>query len=93
MEAQELIQNLKSRYKTFSYFKLALQRCYNKTEFESICEHLFDEIFANEKMYDDFRREKEGVVPIPVQKEYSDLCNYSTNVLNFFNLFKQLKGF
>ena len=90
MEAKELIETIRLQYKTFSHLKLMLQGC-SKVQFEELTNDLFDTIFSNERMYDEFRKDH-GIIA-PVQKEYNDLCNYSNNILNFFNLYKNLYGF
>ena len=86
----EYLSELKNRYKTYTHLKLQLQNC-TKNEFDVLCNDLLDEIFSDEKRHNEFTKVSSGVSVI--EKEYADLCRYSFNVLNFFNVYKQIKGF
>lgn len=90
MDAREYLCEIKNTYKTYSHLKLALQNC-SKEEFDELCNDVITQIFIDEKKHNEFIKTSSSITV--VEKEYSDLCRYSMTVLNFFNLFKQIKGY
>ena len=91
MQPQEYLDYLRDRYHTYGYFKFSLKGC-NKSQFDEYSEQLLEEIFEDEKLYFDFSKSV-NIVPPAIRKEYESVSYYSQRVLEFFTMFKTLKGF
>ena len=91
MEAKEYIDSLKTSYNTFRKKKLLLEDVKGPNAFKDLSDEVIEQIFHEEKRHDTFYREH-GYMPV-IEKEYNNLCDYYISILNFFNLYKQLKNY
>ena len=91
MEAKDYIDSLKQSYNTFRKKKLLLEDVKNPNDFYKLMDEVMEQIFYEERVHDNFYREH-GHMPV-IEKEYNNLCSYYTSVLEFFNLYRQLKNY
>ena len=91
MEAKEYIDSIKYSYNTFRKKKLLLEDAKDTESFNGLTNEVLEQIFYEERQHDTFYREH-GYIPV-VEKEFNNLCDYYYSVLNFFNLYKQLKNY
>ena len=92
MEAQEYLSKIKNiSFNVIRKKKLLLEDVKDEEEFRSLTDELLEQIFYDEREHDNFYREK-GSIPI-IEKEYENLTRFSLQVLEFFNLYRQLKNY
>lgn len=91
MEAKEYIDSIKCSYNIFRKKKLLLEDVNGPESLRHLVDEVLEQIFYEERQHDTFYREH-GYIPV-VEKEFNNLCDYYYSVLNFFNLYKQLKNY
>ena len=90
MDMKEYLNFIKSRHYTYTQSKLLLKDCNDKNEFQKLSNDLLYDIFSDEKEHLNFK--KDNIIPV-IEKEFSDLMRHAEDVLQFYNLFRQIKEF
>lgn len=90
MEVKEMMDYLQGRYRTYSYYRFSLKGI-DRDGFEKLSSELLDEMLDDEQTYFEFG--KSHPVPAALDKVYRELGKYSSEILNFYLMFKQIKGF
>ena len=91
MEAKEYIDSFKTSYNIFRKKKLLLEDVKGPNAFNDLANEVLEQVFYEERRHDTFYREH-GHMPV-VEKEYNNLCDYYTSILNFFRSYKDLKNY
>ena len=91
MSPQEYLEYLRKRYKVYGYLKFSLKDCKDTLNLSKLSDELLEEIFEDETLYFDYTKNN-GVIPAPIQKEYESVIYYAQRVMEFFTMFKELKG-
>ena len=90
MDAKEYIDYLRNRFHTYSMLKMMLRDVKDKDEFNNLVNDLFDEIFNDQRDFNEWTRNNQPLV-IPVEKKYMELESYARSILDFFVKYKELK--
>lgn len=90
MDAREMMDWLKGRFRTYSYYRFSLKGT-DKAGFDELSVKLLDEMLDDEQTYFEFS--KSNPVPAALEKLYRDLGKFSSEVLNFYLMFKQIRNF
>jgi len=91
IKPEDYLNELKNSYKTYSHLKLLVTVSISKEEFNDIVKDTFTQIRFDEKRYNEYRKENK-ILPV-IEKEYSNLTNYSMNLLQYLCYFKNLVDF